>query len=85
MNRTDKEVLKAYNKVCRNQNEKKTLDIETTRENGINSLSIVSLILDIEDVFEINLDDSLKEIRSAKTLQEIADIVNRVVTSKKLE
>lgn len=64
---------------------KKTLDIETTRENGINSLSIVSLILDIEDVFEINLDDSLKEIRSAKTLQEIADIVNRVVTSKKLK
>lgn len=85
MNKTDKEVLNAYNKLCCNQKEKTTLNIETTRENGINSLSIVSLILDIEDVFEINLDDSLKEIRSAKTLKEIADIVDRVVALKKLE
>ena len=75
------QVLKIYNEVC--SNEKDTLDIKLDRKNGINSLSIVNLILRLEDIFEICLDDVLPEIRSARTLNDISDIVESLISDKK--
>lgn len=50
------------------------------RENGIDSLGIVSLILEIEEEFEIDLDLYLPEIRKCNTLGELEKIVESVIT-----
>jgi len=52
--------------------------MEFSRENGIDSLGIVSLILDIEEKLDIELDSCLAEIRQCKTLEEMIRTVENV-------
>ena len=46
-------------------------------KNGITSESIVIFILDLEEELGIELDDYLSQIRKAKTIQALIDIVRK--------
>lgn len=48
-----------------------------SRESGIDSLGIVSLILELEDKFEIDLDDYLADIRSCKDVNALIEVVTK--------
>lgn len=52
-----------------------------TRENGIDSLGIVSLVLELEEKFEIDLDDYLAEIRSCKDVNALIEVVTKAKNS----
>lgn len=55
---------------------------ELTRDNGVDSLGIVNLILDIEDDLSIELDDYLVEIRNAKSVSDLIEIVNKAYSEQ---
>lgn len=46
-----------------------TEELELTRESGIDSLGLVSLVLELEDALEIDLDEYLLEVRNCKTIK----------------
>lgn len=50
-----------------------------SRENGIDSLGMVTLVIDIEEKFDIDLDEHLSDIRKCKTIGELIEIVAKVV------
>lgn len=58
-------------------NQKSTPDMEIRPKNGITSESIVIFILDLEEELGIELDDYLPQIRKAKTMRTLIDIVNK--------
>ena len=53
------------------------------RENGIDSLGIVTLILNIEEKLDIDLEESLKEIRNSSYISELIEIVENVYKDQK--
>lgn len=57
-------------------------DTLISRENGIDSLGMVTLVIDMEEKFDIDLDEYLSDIRKCKTIGELAEIVAKVVESK---
>lgn len=54
-----------------------------SRENGIDSLAMVTLVIDIEEKFNIDLDEHLSEIRKCKTIGQLIEIVTEVVLEYK--
>ena len=56
-------------------------DIDIKRENGIDSLSFVTLILDLEDKLDIELEEQLSLIRESKTIGELISIVEEVISN----
>lgn len=48
-----------------------------SRESGIDSLGIVSLVLELEDKFEIDLDNYLADIRSCKDVNSLIEVVTK--------
>jgi acyl carrier protein len=58
-------------------------DMKMSRANGIDSLGIVTLILDIEEKLAIDLDNYLTDIRNSYYLKELIDIVQRCVYETK--
>ena len=55
----------------------KGINQKSTPKNGITSESIVIFILDLEEELGIELDDYLSQIRKAKTIQALIDIVRK--------
>ena len=45
------------------------------RDNGIDSLGIVNMILDIEDELNIELDGCLQEIRECHTIADVIKVI----------
>ncbi len=74
-------VLKSIQEVLDEKNIKDTVELswECTRENGIDSLSIVSIILAIEEELDCELDGALAEIRKSKTIEEIIKAVEKEI------
>ena len=58
-------------------NQESTPDMEIRPKNGITSESIVIFILDLEEELDIELDDYHPQIRKAKTMRTLIDIVNK--------
>lgn len=54
------------------------IGMDISRENGIDSLGIVTLILDIEDELGIELDTYLPDIRKSKTINELIEVIKNV-------
>lgn len=75
-------VLKCHNELMEERGLKKDSDISLTmtRENGIDSLGIVTLILELEEELDIELDSYIAEIRNSKTLSELIDIIRKVIS-----
>lgn len=57
------------------------LNMEMSRENGIDSLGIVSLVLSVEEKLGTELDQCLAEIRKCKTIQEFITVVENIVVN----
>lgn len=51
---------------------------EYTRENGIDFMGIVSLILTIEEVLNIELDGVLAELRMCKNVSDLVAVINEL-------
>jgi len=54
------------------------LDMKMSRENGIDSLGMVTLILSVEEELGIELDQFLSEIRNANYLKDFVDIIKGI-------
>lgn len=53
------------------------INMRMTRENGIDSLGMVTLILSIEEELEVELDYYLSEMRNAEYLRDFINIVKK--------
>lgn len=72
-------VIKCHQKILDDAGikEMSNLNMKMSRENGIDSLGMVLLILGIEEELGINLDQYLAEIRRACYLQELINIIKK--------
>lgn len=72
-----KVVIRLHNKLLKEReiDMESSLEMEMRPRNGITSESIVTLLLDIEDELDIELDDYLAQIRKCKTIGLLTDIV----------
>ncbi|MBO4864004.1 MAG: hypothetical protein J5517_06545 [Eubacterium sp.] len=70
-------VLGAHNRILAEKHIEKesSIDMEIRPRNGITSESIVTLLLDIEDELDIDLDEYLPEIRKCRTIGQLIEIV----------
>lgn len=70
-------VLRLHNKLMKEEGieGESSLDMEMRPRNGITSVAIVSLLLDIEEELGIELDDYLIQIRKSNTIGMFIDIV----------
>ena len=59
-----------------------SLATEASREYGLDSLGIVNCVLAIEDKLDIELDGVLAQIREAKTLGDISNIIRTIKINK---
>lgn len=59
------------------------LETKLERDIGIDSLGIVTLILEIEDKFCINCDDFLNQIRNASQVKDLCNIISIIVENHK--
>lgn len=67
------------------ENKKEIIVNESTlisRENGIDSLGMVTLVIDMEEKFDIDLDEYLSDIRKCKTIGELTEIIAEVINSQ---
>mgnify|MGYP004573813335 CR=1 FL=1 len=75
----EKLVLEAYKSVIEEAGKSVdniNLDIEVSRENGLDSLGFVEFIIVLEEKTGKKLDPVLSQIRKSKNLKEIVDVLN---------
>ena len=75
----EKLVLEAYKSVIEEavkSVDNINLDIEVSRENGLDSLGFVEFIIVLEEKTGKKLDPVLSQIRKSKNLKEIVDVLN---------
>lgn len=66
------------------ENKKEIIVNESTsisRENGIDSLGMVTLVIDMEEKFDIDLDEYLSDIRKCKTIGQLIEVITEVLKS----
>lgn len=82
MNKVEEIVLKCHNDLLaeRGINIVSDFNTEMNRENGIDSLGLVSLILQIEDELGMDLDECLADIRNSKTVGEVIQAIQKQMT-----
>lgn len=73
----EKIVLEVHTKLMQEEGIPKVSNrqMKVNRENGIDSLGIVTMVLEIEEKLEIDLDDCLADIRRAGNIDDIIKIV----------
>lgn len=71
------EVLKCIENILKEEQQECVISEEITisRENGFTSLVLVSLVLEIEEALDTDLDEYLSKIRKCKTVGELIDVV----------
>lgn len=74
-------VLTAHTKLMKSKGieRESSRELEIRRRNGIDSMGIVTLILDVEDILELELDGCLGDIRRSKTIGDIIDVIENFV------
>lgn len=77
MTRVEEVVCRVHTKIMREQGSdmESSPDLAFTRDNGIDSLGIVNMILDIEDELNIELDGCLQEIRECHTIADVIKVI----------
>ncbi len=55
--------------------EEPDLSTQLTRENGIDSMGIVNLVIELEEALEIDLDQYLARIRGSRTVSELISVI----------
>lgn len=76
MNETEKNLIDIYKCMLKVVPENEVdINAEISRELGFDSLGMVDFVINIEETFDIELDNYLAEIRKAKYLSEILRII----------
>ena len=60
---------------------KATPDFRLTKDLKINSARVVDIVLDIEDEFEVEIDN--KSLEKIKTISDLTSLVNSLLSAKK--
>lgn len=83
MSRVEEVVLKVHTNLMKSRdiNRESSRDLEVRRRNGIDSLGIVSIILEIEEELGIELDECLADIRKCRTIGDIIDVIQAKVVN----
>ncbi len=71
-------VYESYSKVVSDTNSIPNMETELSRENGLDSLEIVSLILEIEDALGVSLDIYIKDIRECCNLGDLIGVIENI-------
>ncbi len=74
-------VLQCHNALLKEKgiNKISSPDMDMTRENGIDSLGIVSLVLEIEEELGVELDSVLAMIRKSKKIAEFIEVIENAI------
>lgn len=77
-------VLDSHTKLMAERNIDKisSPELEIRPKNGIDSLGIVNMILDIEEALDVELDSYLPRIRQCKTIGLLIEIVEEAIANK---
>lgn len=80
MSKVEEVVLKCHNKLMESKgiDVKSSVDLEVRRRYGIDSLGIVTMIMEIEEMLEVELDDRLADIRKCRTIGEIVNVIESI-------
>ena len=78
MKNVERIVYESYSKVVGDTTNIPHKETELSRENGLDSLEIVSLILEIEDSLGVSLDAHIKDIRESRNLGELIQIIEKI-------
>lgn len=80
MKNVEQTVLKCHTNMMKANNidKESNISMEMTQENGIDSLGIVTLILEIEEELDMELDAYLADIRKCKTIGELINVIRNV-------
>ncbi len=79
MENQKKLVIEAYREIAKNSvNKEITINDEISRELGFDSLGMVEFIINLEEKLDIELDNCLAEIRNAKTIGDVINILNQL-------
>lgn len=76
----EKIVIKICEDIAEKLNDKKyeySCETKIERENGLDSLTIMNIFIEFESYFGVDLDDVLLELGKAKTIGELAGVLNR--------
>ncbi len=76
----EKIVIESCQEVIREKNKDIQVDANTkiSRDSGIDSLGIVSLVILLEEKLNIDLDDYLVEIRECEDVQGLIDVISKI-------
>lgn len=58
------------------------LGMRMSRENGIDSLGMVTLVLSVEEELGIELDQHLSKIRNAHYIEDFVNIIENIINTK---
>lgn len=85
MDNVDEVVFKVHNDLMKSKgiDKQSAYDMEIRPRNGIDSLGIVTMIMDMEEKLGIELDDYLMRIRKSKTIGELITIVKEAYNCQK--
>lgn len=80
MNRILESIMRCHNNIMKEQgiDKKSKPEMNLSRENGIDSLGIVNMILDIEEELDMDLENYLASIRKCKTVGELAFLIESI-------
>lgn len=81
MNAVEDRIIDIVKKISKN--EKISLETKLGREEGIDSLGIVQLIIEVEESFNINCDEYLIDIRNASNIKALCNIVCKMIEEDK--
>lgn len=79
-----KKVIEAYSDIIEEATGSRanvTEDSKLSREDGFDSLGIVDFFINIEEEYNIDLEDSIADIRNAEKIRELVEIVYRKVAA----
>lgn len=81
----EKIVLEVHTKLMQDEgiSKESCREMKVDRESGIDSLGIVSMVLEIEEQLGIELDNCLADIRRARTIDDIIKIVQKESSKQK--
>ena len=80
MSKVEEAVLACHNKLMESKgiDVKSSPELEIRRRYGIDSLGIVTMIMDIEEMLDTELDECLADIRKCRTIGEIIKVIEDV-------
>lgn len=84
MDRIEETILRLHTDLMKSMGivQVSSMDMEIRPQNGITSESIVTLLLDIEDELDVELEAYLADIRKCKTIGLLVDIIKRACEDK---